>query len=235
MIWCLHGNIGMTSDWDILSELPSMQEQTIRKVDLWRYLACRSIGLQEFGEVFASEVVAQDPEPYLVGYSMGGRLALHSLIAQPKLWKGATIISAHPGLSTEEERVARRKKDAEWSALALKGDWAEFLNTWNAQTLLGDFPSTLADRYLLQPRSQEIARAFCAWSLGAQEDLRGKLSEVSIPIELVTGDQDEKYMKLAEEMNFSNVDRIIIPNAGHRPLWENPTAKAWGRAFRWSV
>jgi len=108
----------MTSDWDILSELPSMQEQTIRKVDLWRYLACRSIGLQEFGEVFASEVVAQDPEPYLVGYSMGGRLALHSLIAQPKLWKGATIISAHPGLSTEEERVARRRKDAEWFDLS---------------------------------------------------------------------------------------------------------------------
>ena len=209
----------MASDWDVLSNHPSMRDQVVRKVDLWRYLSCRSLTLEEFGEVFASEVKAQDPDPYLIGYSMGGRLALHSLIASPKIWKGATIISAHPGLVTEREREKRRIKDAEWSALALKGDWSEFLSAWNKQAVLGELPKGMADRYLLQPRSQEIARAFCAWSLGTQQDLRNAFEQVTCPIKLVTGERDEKYTGLAQEMSFPNAERIVIPETGHRPIW----------------
>ena len=222
MIWCLHGNVGMASDWDHLASLPALKGQIVRKVDLWRYLACRSIGLEEFGEIFSSEVAAQDPDPYLMGYSMGGRLALHALIAAPQVWRGATIMSAHPGLRSEEERTARRIKDAAWSALALRGDWSDFLAAWNAQGVLGGLPDGMPDRYLLQPRSQEVARGFCAWSLGTQADLRNSLMGVTCPVKLVTGERDEKYTQLAQEMELPNAERIVIPNAGHRPLWENP-------------
>ena len=123
-------------------------------------------------------------------------------------------------MECEERRIC----DAEWSALALQGNWSDFLKKWNQQAVLGELPDSLADRYLLQPRYKEVARAFCAWSLGAQEDLRDKLSAVPCPIKLITGERDGRYTQLAEEMQFPNCERIIIPEAGHRPLWENPEA-----------
>jgi len=74
----------MPADWDILSSEGSpFQGELIRKVDLWRFQECRSIGLQELGEIFSSEVAAQDEAPVLIAYSMGARLALHALLARP--------------------------------------------------------------------------------------------------------------------------------------------------------
>ena len=223
MIWCLHGNIGMVSDWDVLSASGSpLRGQVIRKVDLWRYQECRAIGLKEFGEVFASEVAAQDKEPILVAYSMGARLALQALQAAPKLWKAAVLMSVHPGLEDDGQKVARRQKDAEWSAMALQSDWKGFLTAWNAQAVLGEPPEGLGDRRLLQPRSHAIARAFCSWSLGAQPDMRSALSEVEAPVKLMIGSLDTKYCALAESFVGECFSHYMVSDTGHRFLWENP-------------
>ena len=224
MIWCLHGNISLAADWDILNqhESSSFKGQTIRKVDLWRYQECRSIGLEEFGEIFASEVAAQDDEPYLIGYSMGGRLALHALLAKPDLWKGVTLISAHPGLKTEKERVRRRASDAVWSTKALKMKWGAFLNEWNSQEVLNSVAKGLANRQLLQPRSQAIARAFNAWSLGNQKNHSEMVSKVSCPVKVITGERDYKYTELCKVFNFPDMETFVIKHAGHRTLWDNP-------------
>jgi len=224
MLWCLHGNLGMSADWDILSQHPESpyRDQMIRKVDLWRYLACRSISLKEFGDIFCSEVAAQDSSPSLMAYSLGGRLALHALASQPDLWKSATLISTHPGLSSEEEKTNRRILDAEWSAKALQLPWGDFLKEWNQQSVLGPTTKNLPDRYLLQPRNHEIARAFCAWSLGTQDDHRQTSEKITCPVLLVTGAQDVKYTNLATQFRFPNAEHQIIPEAQHRPLWENP-------------
>lgn len=224
MIWCLHGNVGMAADWDILSDPESpFKGQIIRKVDLWRYQECRSIDLEEFGKVFASEVAAQDEAPVLIGYSMGARLALHALKAAPKLWKSAILMSVNPGLSDESQKVARRKRDAEWSAMALQSDWQTFLQSWNAQAVLGEIPHTLGDRRGLQTRSQAVARAFCSWSLGNQSNMRDALSEVEGEVALMTGGEDEKYTNLSKEIVGSCISRHVVPGAGHRFLWESPS------------
>lgn len=224
MIWCLHGNLGLAGDWDLLSshEESPFKGEIIRKVDLWRYQDCRSIGLAEFGEIFSSEVSAQDEEPTLIGYSMGGRLVLHALLANPTLWKRVILISVHPGLSTEEERKARRISDAEWSAKALSMNWTDFLKAWDEQEVFLKRPDSLQDRHLLQPRAQAVARAFNAWSLGEQEDLREKVSVLSCPVTLITGEQDRKYSSLGTEFSFLKAEHHRIPEAGHRTLWENP-------------
>ena len=225
MIWCLHGNIGLPADWDILSsELSPFKGEVIRKVDLWRFQECRSIGLVEFGEIFSSEVAAQDQAPILIGYSMGARLALHAMSARPDLWKAVVLISAHPGLKDKDEQKARLVSDAEWSAKALSKDWGRFLAEWNDQTVLGEVPDGLSDRYLLQPRAQSVARAFNAWSLGGQEDFREKVTDVMCPARLIVGEEDWKYRSLASELQLPNASIEVIPKAKHRPLWEQPSA-----------
>lgn len=223
MIWALHGAVGRAADWRAYAaSLPSALGG-VRRLDLWRFLDCCPMPLEEFGATLAGEITRADPAPVLVGYSMGGRLALHALRARPDLWKAAIIISAHPGLSDEAERVERREKDAEWSALALKGEWAEFLQRWETQAVIaaaGEMP----DRYPLKDRRASIARSFIDWSLGAQADLSKGLIGVTCPVLWLTGERDGKFTELARNVvpDIPRAEHIVVPGCGHRVPWEKP-------------
>ena len=105
--WCLHGAVGAAGDWRKFAA--SMSEQSIasRSVDLWRFLACEPMSLARFGEALnaeANDVGAGRARRVLVGYSMGGRLALQALVRADSPWDSAVIVSAHPGLEDADER-----------------------------------------------------------------------------------------------------------------------------------
>eukprot|EP00112_Aurelia_sp_Birch-Aquarium-sp1_P009838 Seg21331.1 transcript_id=Seg21331.1/GoldUCD/mRNA.D3Y31 product="putative 2-succinyl-6-hydroxy-2 4-cyclohexadiene-1-carboxylate synthase" protein_id=Seg21331.1/GoldUCD/D3Y31 len=200
------------------------EQKPFSRVDLWQYLACCPMSLKEVGTAFNKEVKAQKPN--LLGYSMGGRLALHALLDEPSKWNKAVIVSAHTGLPADA-RDARLAHDAAWAAKALKGDWKEFLTEWNAQGVLQD-STTLPDRNALEPRRQAVARSFMDWSLGQQEDLRKKLHKITSPVLWVVGEHDEKFGAIAEEAVtlIPHAELVTIPNAHHRVPWDRPTAFA---------
>lgn len=214
----------MAADWrDFAASLPADFGE-IRRLDLWRFLDCCPMPLDKIGNTLAEEIRRVDPEPILVGYSMGGRLALHALLADPDLWKAGVIISAHPGLRNESERIQRRQKDAEWSTLALKGEWSDFLEQWNDQGVLagaGEMP----DRLGLKSRRASVARSFVDWSLGAQADLSLDLKKVTCPVLWLTGESDTKFTDIAQRVvgNLPKAEHQIIPQCGHRIPWEKPS------------
>jgi len=230
MIWTLHGAVGQPADWlgfaDSMRPLSlevGSERADVRRLDLFRFLDCCPMSLEEAGRQIASQIARIDPEPVLVGYSMGGRLALHALLAVPGMWKAAVIVSAHPGLDQEEDRVARRQRDAEWSAMALKGDWGEFLKKWESQGVLGG-RGKMADRGKLKERRVAVARSFIDWSLGAQCDLSPKLKEIECPVLWVTGEDDEKFTELAKRVvpSISDARHCLVSHCGHRVPWEMP-------------
>ena len=230
MIWALHGAVGSASDWRVFAQkidTSSGVQGGVRRLDLWRFLDCCPMPLEKFGNTLAEEIVRVDSEPVLLGYSMGGRLALHALLARPDLWKAAIIVSAHTGLNDEGERAARREKDAEWSALALKAEWADFLGQWNAQDVLegGDMP----DRMALKDRRASIARSFIDWSLGEQEDLAPRMGDISCPVLWVTGERDEKFTVIARSVVplLPQAEHCVVPDCGHRV--------PWGKAAEFSI
>lgn len=227
MIWALHGAVGRAADWRGFAGDVRDVAGEVRRLDLWRFLDCCPMSLSEFGNTLAEEVFRVDAEPVLLGYSMGGRLALHALLARPTLWKAAVIVSAHPGLADESECVARREKDAEWSALALKGEWDVFLEKWEEQGVLGG-TGGMSDRRGLKGRRASVARSFIDWSLGVQEDLSLCLDEVLCPVLWITGERDEKFTKIAREVSsvMPRCMHEVVSGCGHRVPWEKPEAFA---------
>ena len=109
MIWCLHGAVGMAEDWKDFAAEWGRRGETVRRVDLYRFVDCEPMELAAFGKAFSEEVRAggEPGNNVLVGYSMGGRLALHALLeaAGEGVFSKAVIVSAHAGLSGERERV----------------------------------------------------------------------------------------------------------------------------------
>ena len=215
MIYALHGMMGHCSDWDILE----LDSQT---VDLWQaFSSGDNPDLETWAQSF-NESVVDDSQKMLIGYSMGGRLALHVLLNQPDEWKGVVAISTHPGLQDDGERKARLENDQQWAARARDLPWADFLSLWNEQAILksGDSSAFQSD---LEGARERVAQAFECWSLGNQADLTPRLSQCNTPLLWITGGQDEKFTELSKKVGASNknFEHAVIPDAGHRLLFES--------------
>lgn len=219
MIWLLHGNLGTPADWKPVMNILHTAGLQTRALNLWKYLECCPKSLTEMGCLLCSEIALQDKHPFLCGYSLGGRLAMHAVLAHPLLWKGALFISANPGLENETEKAERRTKDAEWAVQCLSGNWEDFLTNWDSQNVLkGSPPAT--NRNSLRSWRKSISRAFIDWSVGAQQNLAPLLKQSQTPMLWLAGEKDAKFCALARFMAGENA--VIIPNAGHRILLDAP-------------
>ncbi|MFT4547733.1 MAG: 2-succinyl-6-hydroxy-2,4-cyclohexadiene-1-carboxylate synthase [Verrucomicrobiales bacterium] len=191
----LHGMLGDASDWDFMPEFAG--------VDLWKWNCC----LDDIA--LGADVV--------LGYSMGGRLALHAL----NQVKAAVIVSAHTGLP--DRRETRLAQDQGWARKARSMPWADFLAEWHAQPVFvrGEFEP---DRSGLEAQREAIALAFDRWSLGRQEDLLPRLAGVKIPVLWVNGARDEKFTRIGKAACevLQQGEHVIIENCGHRVPWEVP-------------
>ena len=223
MLWLLHGNLGSPAEWKSVMEFLRAAGVEARALTLWKYLECCSKSLKDMGRVLCSEIASQDRHPLLCGYSLGGRLAMQAVLAQPSLWKGAIFVSAHPGLEHEAEQAARRAKDAEWAVQCLTSPWENFLKEWNAQSVFEGSPPP-PNRSSLEPWRKSISRAFIDWSVGAQENLAPLLKQSPVPQLWIAGQRDTKFSALARYM--AGEQAVIIPHAGHRLPLETPESLA---------
>lgn len=226
MIWCLHGFLGRGADWNRLrtawpSDLPALQTP-----DLFAGPPLAAT-LEAFGARLAADVAAADPAPLLLGYSLGGRLALHALLARPALWRGAVIVSAHLGLESDADRAARCAEDAAWAGRFRTDGWARLLAHWNAREVFGgrtvelERPESAYDR-------EALATALTTWSLGTQAPLAPRLGELKAPVLWVAGADDARYVAQGRmaERSGSTIRLALAPHTGHRVPWE---AEAWFR------
>ncbi|MBT7213976.1 MAG: hypothetical protein HN869_02080, partial [Verrucomicrobia bacterium] len=110
MIHCLHGAVGSFRAWETLSQ---ELNESVNALDLWRLFDHSTPTLIEAGRVISEDAEFGD---VILGYSMGGRLALHALTAAPEKWRAAIIVSAHPGLVSGQQE--RREEDREWASLS---------------------------------------------------------------------------------------------------------------------
>ena len=228
--WCLHGAVGVAADWRGLAKRLAATAIGSRAVDLWRFLENGPQPLTGFGKVLNADAggeVFRGSGRALLGYSLGGRLALHALLEPVHPWQAAVLVSAHPGLEDMAECEKRLEADTAWAGQAFGGDWQQFLDAWNAQPLLGStaIREAAAARALIF-RRREVARSFMDWSLGAQQPLWQRLGEITIPVLWVAGEQDDKFLALARRaVRLSPHARLAVaPACGHRVPWEN---EAW--------
>ena len=135
MIHALHGHAGLPDD---LMPLLRFAGQPFQEWHLWRTLTNHpeSASLDGFATLL-NDTASHDGHHLriLLGYSLGGRLALHALTQQPQMWDAAIILSAHPGLSTDEERAGRLTHDQAWAAHFLHDSWPEVMAAWNEQAV----------------------------------------------------------------------------------------------------
>lgn len=158
----------------------------------------------------------------LLGYSMGGRLALQALI-EGAAFDRAVIVSA--GLNLEEGRDERKARDETWARRFESDPWKDVMRDWNAQPVFGGH---VVERVERDHDRRELARQLRENSPGVLLPLAPRLHEIKIPVLWIAGERDQKYVDVGRRAVslLPNAELWICPNAGHRVPWEQPQAFA---------
>ena len=167
---------------------------------------------------------------HVVGYSMGGRVALGVAVRHPGHVASLSLIGASPGLSDPVERAARRRSDDELADDLLEDGLTAFVDRWMASPLFASQVRLGADA-LADARTQRLANdpdglagSLRGAGTGAQPSYWHDLAGIVAPVLMVVGDEDPKFRAVAMRMAAGLVQSAIevVPGAGHAAHLENP-------------
>lgn len=160
-----------------------------------------------------------------VGYSMGGRLCLHLALARPELVERLVLVSATAGLDDAVERAARRRADEDLAATIERDGLEAFLRRWVAQPLFATLPDAgLDDRR--RNTADGLASSLRRAGTGTQAPLWDRLAALTMPVLLVAGALDAKFVAAAQRMAELLPDPTleVVADAGHTVHLEQPAA-----------
>lgn len=205
----LHGFLGDKEDWMEVASLLSDQ------------FYCISIDLPgpDLVENMISLIEPLD-KCHIVGYSMGGRLALALKKRHPKKFLKTIAISAHPGLKTKKERQARWEIDLKWAEMLETKSMNEFLEKWYSQSIFDSLckKKELLEKVLFRRSVQEpkmLASLLRNFSLAHQTSLYLPSAYY------LCGKEDLKYSELYS--TFPSFMKVLhVPECGHAMHLENP-------------
>ena len=224
-LFCIHGNFQTPSVWKpFRGKLKTRNSNLdVIPVNLDNY---SSVGFDRWVEDFcdAVEIQSGQKKSLILGYSLGGRLALHACLSRPDLWRGAIIVGADPGLESEEEKRLQLDIDLKWAERLKREPLEKLAEEWDAQAVFCGLEN-VAPRNFDELDAAKLGQQFEVFSKGLQENLAPKLAELQRPpILFLSGEKDLKYQGIGEKLSKSTsvVKAQIVADAGHRVPWENP-------------
>ncbi|RTR38137.1 2-succinyl-6-hydroxy-2,4-cyclohexadiene-1-carboxylate synthase [Shewanella canadensis] len=228
----LHGFLGSKNDWDTLIS------------DLLPHFYCICIDLPGHGQSPALSSGASGFERvasaiqtslsslsivryHLLGYSLGGRIALHLAQAYPDNLLSLSLESSHPGLQSIAERQVRARSDHTWSEKLSSVPIESFLSLWYQQGVFAELTESKRQA-LIRKRSHNNSEAlltvFEPTSLAKQEDLWQLPNQLQLPCHYFVGKDDSKFSALASRWaNQTNIQVHTITDAGHNVHLAAPT------------
>jgi 2-succinyl-6-hydroxy-2,4-cyclohexadiene-1-carboxylate synthase len=159
----------------------------------------------------------------LLGYSLGGRVALHFAIEAPQLLWALVIESASPGIEDDMERDARFASDVQLAASIEVDGIESFVERWQAQPLFASqrqLPAAVLQeqrRQRLDNSTLGLANSLRGMGAGAQRWLLPELPHINAPTLFVAGALDQRYATLAPVMAAAvpGAEHHVIRGAGH--------------------
>ncbi len=229
----LHGFMGAADNWsDIGQDLGRRTDRMVAALDLPGHGA--SVSLPDRAYTFDGATAGIRDAVFesglapavLVGYSMGGRLAMATACRAPDLVSAVVVESGHPGLADPEARAARLGADRK-TATRLVRDWPEVLHDWYAQPVFAGTPPDVMRRWIERRRENdpvELARALVGLSTGRQDPLCDRLLAVNRPLLFLAGERDRKYVEIGRLLAAGSERTSVctVEGAGHNVHAERP-------------
>ncbi len=248
----LHGLLGSAQDWQpLLQALPASLRQQALALDLPGHspAAGSAVDFAHWPAWLDQRLKAHQVGDFiLLGYSLGGRLALHysatsysatteaattdaaTSVNRPRL-HGLIVESGHPGLAGIDERRLRARHDARWVRRFWREPFTEVLADWYQQPVFAELDALQRQQLIALRGLQDgraIARMLAATSLARQPDHRTWLGDSVLPTLWLSGARDQKFSALACQLarDCPRLAADQIAHAGHNVHRDAPEAMA---------
>ena len=175
----------------------------------------------------ADRLVAAGDVATYVGYSMGGRVALHAALRWPSDVERLVLIGATAGIDDDAERAARRAADERLADRIETIGVGQFVDEWLSNALFdGLTPATAGREDRLRNSASGLAASLRSTGTGTQEPLWSRLADVTVPVLVLVGERDTKFTALGRRLTdaFPHTSMAVIADAGHSVHLEQPEA-----------
>jgi 2-succinyl-6-hydroxy-2,4-cyclohexadiene-1-carboxylate synthase len=234
----LHGFTGSAAAWAPLSKLLGSHFHTIAPdlighgrsdspPDAKRYSMQNCVA-----DLLAILDALEIERAHVLGYSMGGRVALHLAAAAPGRVGALVLESSSPGIGDPAERQARVAADEALAESIERDGLAAFVDRWERLPLFASQASlprqARARLHAQRMRNNPLGLANSLRGMGAgrQAPLWNRLAALDTPTLLIAGELDAKYRTLASQIatKLPSAQAVIVPGAGHAVHLEQPQA-----------
>ena len=179
----------------------------------------------------AAQVLVRRIGPaHWVGYSLGGRIALHAALAYPDHVNSLVLIGATAGIEDPGERAERRLVDEERAERLEAVGVSAFCSQWLDMDMFADLPGWA--RFESERSSntvQGLAASLRNAGTGSMAPLWNELATLSMPVLCIAGADDPRFAAHAAHMADAigdNATVTLIDGAGHAAHLERPDATA---------
>ena len=228
----LHGFTGSARNWQTLMTQLQDDYRLIAPDIIGHGQSAKPADIERYHiERVAAEIMALITEPvHLLGYSMGGRLALTIAVHHSDKVRSLILESASPGLQTSTERDARRTWDyaladrIEREGIRAFVDYWETLALWDSQHQLEPAVRDRLRQQRLQNDPRGLANSLRGMGTGVMPPLWDALPHLTLPVQLLVGEYDEKYVALNQRMAqvIPRSELMVVAGAGHTVHLERP-------------
>jgi len=174
----------------------------------------------------AQRLAGEFPNAAYVGYSMGGRVALHVALDHPGSVSHLVLCSTTAGIEDDDERAARRTSDDSLARRIRSIGVDAFVDEWTAQPMFASLRRSTTDEEIRKANSAEgLATSLETMGTGQQVSLWPRLHELSMPVLVVTGTKDAKFTAIGKRMKQmigDNATHVEVTDAGHSVPFERP-------------
>jgi 2-succinyl-6-hydroxy-2,4-cyclohexadiene-1-carboxylate synthase len=173
------------------------------------------------------EIAAAGEGALLVGYSLGGRLALRAALRDPDRYGGLVTVGVTAGIEDPAERSARAEADERLASWIEAAPIEDVVAIWERQPLFADQPESLiehqrAGRLAQDPR--QLALLLRTAGQGVLEPVWPELLTFPLPILAIAGSRDDGYVRAAKQIadTAPNTRAAIVEEAGHAAHLQRP-------------
>lgn len=233
----LHGFTGSAAGWGshldslaaygarvIAFDLPGHgRSDAPADIQLYSFEACQHLILNALSKLGIGQ-----GEAVLLGYSMGGRIALY--LALSGYFSALVLESASPGLQDPVEREQRRASDEALATSIERDGVRAFVERWEKLPMFASQENLTLEtrealrRQRLNNRASGLAQSLRGASTGIQPPLHDRLPALHLPVLLLAGELDAKFSAIARSMAgaLPQAQLCIIRGAGHTIHLERP-------------
>ena len=164
-----------------------------------------------------------DKHVILHGYSMGARVALYYAIHHETRLSGLILESGSPGIQDEAMRTERIQVDLARARVLELAPLETFVNDWErlplfqSQRFLSDVEQQRIRNMRLSQSPSRLAKALRDYGTGVMPNLWNDLANLQLPVQLIVGEWDEKFVEIAHKMkdDLPHAKLEVVPQVGH--------------------